>query len=92
MGNVSHSAERAAVGIAIDAALKKVNKGDREKEIVRLVRFMEKHINGIDETIDYDRICRVIEDREGFVNKYINRILDETDPKVIKKKQYQRWY
>ena len=85
MGNVTHSAERAAVGIAIDAALKKVNSGNREEEICKLVRFMEKHIDGIEETIDYDRICDIVRDRQGFINNYINRVLDETDPKVIKK-------
>ena len=84
MGSLGHSAERALIGKTVETVIKKVNKNDREEELVKLVHFMEKYIRVLPEKIDYDRICEVIRNKDGFINKYVNRVFDEVDPHVIK--------
>ena len=84
MGSVGHSAERAVIGKAAETVIKKMNGNNREEELVKMVHFMEKYIKGLPEKIDYDKICQVISDKDGFINHYINRVFDETDPDVIK--------
>lgn len=85
MGSIiSHNAERALIGKATESVIKKVNKNNREEELKKLVHFMEKYIKGLPEKIDYDRICEIISDKDGFINQYINRVFDEVDPDVIK--------
>ena len=43
MGTITHKAGRAAVGKAADVVIKNLDK-DREKEILKLVDFMEKYM------------------------------------------------
>ena len=45
MGTITHKAGRAAVGKAADVVIKNLDK-DREKEILKLVDFMEKYMDG----------------------------------------------
>ncbi len=84
MKRIGHTAERMAVGTAIDLVLKKINKEEREQELVKMVDFMEKYVNVLPEKINYDRMKELISDKEGFINQYVNRVLDEVDPKVLK--------
>ncbi len=84
MKNIGHTAERMAVGTAIDLVLKKINKDEREEELVKMAEFMRKYVNVLPEKINYDRIKELIMDKEGFINQYVNRVLDEVDPKVLK--------
>lgn len=84
MKNIGHTAERMAVGAAIDLVLKKINRDEREQELVKMIDFMEKYVNVLPEKIDYDRMKELIMDKEGFINQYVNRVLDEVDPKVLK--------
>ena len=44
MGNLTHAAGRLAVSKVSDVVLKNLDK-DREKEIVKLVDFMEKYMD-----------------------------------------------
>ncbi len=84
MKRIGHAAERMAVGTAMDLVLKKINKEEREEELVKMVDFMEKYVNVLPEKINYDRIKELIMDKDGFINQYVNRVLDEVDPKVLK--------
>lgn len=84
MGNFTHTAARTATGIGIDRILKKVNKQDRDAEMIKLVDIMEKYMDGVDIGIDYDETRRMLLDKDGALNKYINRALDEIDPHVMK--------
>ena len=43
MGTITHKAGRVAVGKAADVVIKNLDK-DREKEILKLVDFMEKYM------------------------------------------------
>lgn len=84
MGSLTHSAARAAASVGIDVILKKVNKDDREAEIIKLIDLMEKYMDGVELGVNYDSIRTMIADKNGALNKYINRVLDEVDPNVIK--------
>ena len=44
MGNLSHLSARKAASLGIDVILKKVNKDDRDKEMLKLVDIMEKYM------------------------------------------------
>ena len=83
MGTMTHAAGRLAFGKAIDVVLKNVEK-NREKEIVKLVDLMEKYMSGEKLGVDYNKIRELICDKDGALNKYINRILDEINPGVLK--------
>ena len=84
MGNLTHKAVRAAAGLGIDQILKKVNRGDREAEMVKLLDMMNKYIAGSNLSVDFDAICNVVTDKSTALNQYINRALDEIDPNVLK--------
>lgn len=83
MGEMTHKAGRAAFSKAIDIALRNADQ-NWEAEVVKLLDLMQKYMKG--EKIDFDyglaktKIC----DKNGTLNQYINRILAETDPKVLK--------
>lgn len=84
MGNLIHAAERKAVGTAIDKMLKKTEENGREEEIVKFVRFMEKYTKVLPENIDYENYITLIQDKNGCINHYVNRFMDEVDPHVLK--------
>lgn len=84
MGSLTHSAARAAAGVGIDMVLKKVNKDDRDTEMVKLVDLMEKYMDGVELGVNYDQIRTMVADKNGALNQYLNRIFDEIDPHVIK--------
>lgn len=83
MGKITHSAGRLAVSKTADIVLKNAKK-DREKEIVKLVDFMEKYMDGEELGINFDKARAMIMDKNGVLNHYINRVLDEVDPHVLK--------
>ena len=60
MGNLTHKAVRAAAGLGIDQILKKVNRGDREAEMVKLLDMMNKYIAGSNLSVDFDAICNMV--------------------------------
>lgn len=83
MGNLTHAAGRLAVSKVSDVVLKNLDK-DREKEIVKLVDFMKKYMDGEKLDINYEKARTMITDKNGALNHYINRLLDEVDPHVLK--------
>ncbi len=83
MGTITHKAGRAAVGKAADVVIKNLDK-DREKEILKLVDFMEKYMDGEKLDVDFDSVRKRIKDKDSALNKYINKALDEIDPGVLK--------
>ncbi len=83
MGTMSHAAGRAAFSIAIDAAMKNADK-NWESEVTKLMNLMQKYMSGEKIDVDYDKAKAMICDKNGTLNRYINRILAETDPRVLK--------
>ena len=53
MGSLTHKAARTAAGIGIDQALKKVTRGDREAELLKLIDLAEKYTSGTNLSIDF---------------------------------------
>lgn len=83
MSTMSHAAGRAAFSITIDAAMKNADK-NWESEVTKLMNLMQKYMSGERIDVDYDKAKAMICDKNGTLNRYINRILAETDPRVLK--------
>jgi len=83
MGNLTHAATRATLGKTIDIILKNANK-DSDKEIGKLVDRMGKYMDGENLGVDFDKLKEMVCNKDATLNKYINRVLDEVDPKVLK--------
>lgn len=83
MGTLTHAAGRMAVGKAADVVLKKAGK-DKDKEVEKLVDFIGKYMDGEKIDLDYNKVKALIMDENSTLHKYIYRLLDETDPHVLK--------
>ncbi|MDE6962194.1 MAG: pyrroloquinoline quinone biosynthesis protein PqqE, partial [Lachnospiraceae bacterium] len=83
MSEMSHKAGRAAFGKAIDMAMKNADK-NWEKEVNRILSLSESYMKGEKLDIDYEKARQMVCDRDGTLNKYINRILTEVDPHVLR--------
>ena len=83
MSNIGHSAARMAASKTIDIALKNIDK-NREEEVVKLIDVMAKYMSDEKMDVDYEKAKAIISDKNNALNKYMNRILDEVDPKVLK--------
>ena len=84
MGTMEHRAKRAALGVAFDTFIKSMNKNDREEELIKLTGTVEKYLGDFSGTVNYDKMRKLILDKECAINKYLNRVFDEVDPKVLK--------
>lgn len=80
---MTHKAGRAAFGKAIDIALRNADK-DWEPEVEKLMDLMQNYMSGEKLDIDYDKAKEMICNKEGTLNRYIHRILEEVDPHVLK--------
>ncbi len=83
MGTMTHAAARLAFSKAIDVVLKDVDK-NIEEAIVKIVDLMQMYMGDEKLDLDYDNIRKMIRDKDGAFNKYINKVLDEIDPHVLK--------
>lgn len=80
---MTHRAGRAAFGKALDIAFRNIDK-NWEKEACLLVDMMQNYMSGEQLDFDYDLAKKKICDKSGTLNKYIGRLLTETDPHVLK--------
>ena len=85
MGRLSHSAARAAAGKGIDIIIKNKDSDTRTAGILKLVDFMEDYMNDVDLGLNYNQVRKIISDKDCALNRFINRALDELDPKVVKR-------
>ena len=87
MKNLTHAAERKAFSVAIDQFLKHLDEQseDRTSTYLKLVNMAEKFW-GKDGTSQegLDRARKAIQDPNNRWVKFINRVIDETDPHVAK--------
>ncbi len=84
MGSLTHKAARTAAGIGIDQALKKVTRGDREAELLKLIDLAEKYTSGTNLSIDFTSYRNMLRDNGSALSQYLNRALEEIDPNVLK--------
>lgn len=83
MAGMTHTAARIAFSTATDVALRGVKK-NREAGVVRLVDLMQKYMGDEKLDLDYDKVREMIENKDCTLNKYMNRIIDEVNPHVLK--------
>lgn len=83
MGNMIHSAQRAAFSILVDKAMDKIDE-DREASFLKMVDLTENFAKDRFTAEQYDAARELIKDKDGKWMKYVNRVLDEVSPNVIK--------
>ena len=54
------------------------------KKLPKLVDLMEKYMGSEKIDVDYNKVKELICDKDKTLNKYINRLLDEINPHVLK--------
>ena len=83
MSNLRHTAARATAAKIIDVLVNNIEK-DREKEMLKLIDLMEKYMSGEKLDIDYGKVKDMTCNKDCALNQYLNRLLDELDPNVVK--------
>ena len=83
MASLKDAAERQAFSLAIDAALKSLNK-DREKALLNIVNLVQKFMGNNFRKESYEGAKKMIMNPDHKWMRYVNRLLDETDPHVAK--------
>ncbi|MDD6282391.1 MAG: radical SAM protein [Oribacterium sp.] len=83
MSSIGHSAARLAASKAIDVVLKDVDK-NRGQCVCRLIDLMEKYMSDEKLDVDFDKARDFVNNKDSVLNKYINRVLNEVDPHVLK--------
>lgn len=83
LDKVSHSVQRKTVSALIDVILNKIGK-DREKGFLQLVDLAEQFWGSGFTKESYDNARHAIQDPNNRWVRFINRVLDETDPHVAK--------
>lgn len=83
MANFTQTVERKAFGAAIDMTLKSLNK-DREKGLLHIVDLAEKFMGDQFTKESYEGARAMIQNPDHKWMRYVNRLLDETDPHVAK--------
>ena len=81
-----HKMERALVGKGIDGVLHYVNKDpeDRKKALLNLVDVTQKVAGPMFQDKSYDAARAMLSDENGKWYQYVNRLLNELDPHVLK--------
>ena len=83
MANLAGAVERKAFSVAIDATLKSLRK-DREKGLLQIVDLAEKFMGNNFSKESYEGARKMIQNPDHKWMRYVNRLLDETDPHVAK--------
>ena len=87
MSNLKHAVTRTAVSKTADHIIAKVRTEDCEKELSKLVDIMEKFMGKgelDDVNVNYDKARAALTDTDKPLNQYIHRLVEETDPYVLK--------
>ena len=85
MAGLKFQAERAAFSLAADKVLKYMNKtDDRTKALLKLVDLTENFAKDRFQPGSYEAARKMIQDPDNKWVQYLNRLLDEVDPHVLK--------
>ena len=85
MAGLKFQAERAAFSLAADKVLKYMNKtDDRTKALLKLVDLTENFAKDRFQPESYEAARKMIQDPDNKWVQYLNRLLDEVDPHVLK--------
>lgn len=83
MASFTHKAARLAFSKAVDVLLSRVYK-DREKGFTEALNVVEKFAGDTFTPQTYDLFRRILTDPNEKWNQYLNRLIDELDPNVLK--------
>lgn len=83
MGTLSHTAGRMAFLTAINA-VQHSSEENREKMVLKLLDLMEKYMSDEKLDINFNTAKEMFCNKEGTLNKYINRLFEEVHPHVLK--------
>lgn len=84
--NLQHAAERKAAGVLIDNLIKHLNKkDDRTESYLKMIDMAEKFIGNDQNKKSFDAVRQVVQDPTNRWVRFINRVIDETDPGYLKK-------
>ena len=85
--SLKHKAERQGFSIAIDQALKYINKDPEHKDqqIVKLVDMIKKLTGDMFKEESFVKVKEMFQDPDNKWNKYVGHLLDTVNPNVIKK-------
>lgn len=83
MSTITHKAGRALFGKAIDVAFRDVQE-NWEGEVTGLLDLVQKYMGEEKVDVDYAAAKQKVCDKTGTLNKYISRIIAETDPHVLR--------
>lgn len=81
--NVTHVAQRKMAEKLVETALSKITK-DREESLLKIVDLAETFYGESVSQQQYDDIREMIKDPNNRWTKFVNRVLDETNPQVAK--------
>ena len=81
--NLTHQAQRKMVEKLVDTALSKVN-NDREESFLKIVDLAESFYGDTVSKEQYESIRKAVKDPNNRWMKFINSVLDETNPNVAK--------
>ena len=81
--SITKSIERGAFSLAIDGTLKHISK-DREKGLLQILDLTQKFMGDNFGEAAYEGAKKMITDPDSKWMRYVNRLLDETDPHVAK--------
>lgn len=79
----SHSVQRKTVSTLIDVILNKIGK-DREKGYLQIVDLAEQFLGDSISKEQYEKVRLALQNPENRWIRFINHVLDETDPHVAK--------
>ena len=83
--NLSHKAERKASALLLNRFVNHLsNKEDRAETYVKIVDLTQKFIGNDENKAKFDAVRKVVQDPNNRWMKFINRIVDESDPNVLK--------
>ena len=80
---IKHAAERKAFEVAINSALKHVDKG-REKAMIQMINLVQKVLGDTWPDRAYDALRDVYEHPESKWCQFTNKLFDEIDPGIIR--------
>ncbi len=85
MANLKHAAERKAIGVMLDGLVKHLKKAeDKTETYMKIIDLAEKFIGNKVNHDKFEAVKRYFSNPENRWIKYINRIIDETDPNYAK--------
>mgnify|MGYP004488351587 CR=1 FL=1 len=83
MANMIETVERKAFGVAVDAALKNLNK-DREKGLLQIIDLAQRFMGDNFKPEAYEGAKKIVQNPDHKWMKFVNTMLDELDPNVAK--------